>query len=328
MKTATGPRLLGDIGGTHARFAWQAAPGEPLTDIATYWCAEHGSLALTLREYLEDHGKAAPPSCALGIANPVTGDVVTMTNHHWSFSVSALQREMGFERLVVINDFTALALALPLLPPDALQPLGGGPGDAGAPLAVIGAGTGLGVSGLLRVPGGPAVAINGEGGHVTLAAMDDREAEVIAVLRKRFGHVSAERVLSGPGLTNLHAALAELGGQAAAPLGPAEVIARAREAADPLCNEAIDLFCRFLGSAAGDLALTLGARGGVYIGGGIAPRLLPELRTSRLRERFEGKGRFAAYLAPIPVWVIDTPASPAFLGASIALDQAVATEGR
>ncbi|MES3025600.1 MAG: glucokinase [Pseudomonadota bacterium] len=314
-------RLLGDVGGTNARFAWQDGDGAPLRDIATIPTADHPSIAAALAHYLHGLERAAPPWCAIGIANPITGDHVQMTNSHWSFSIEAVRRELGFERLVVINDFTALALALPDLAPADLRQLGGGAPVAHAPLALVGPGTGLGVSGLVpRGEAGRWVALEGEGGHVTLAATNAREAAVLGVLRDRFGHASAERAVSGQGLEALHAALCALDGAAEnVPLTAAEVSRGALAASDPRCVEALDLFCAFLGNVAGNLALTLGARGGVYIGGGIVPRLGEVFTRSRFRECFEDKGRFRGYLAAIPVYVIHTEVSPALLGAARAL---------
>jgi len=314
------PRVLGDVGGTNARFAWQTQPGAPLSDVATYQSSEYGSLLDAIRCYVAEHHKPSPRQCAIGMANPITGDRVRMTNHHWSFSISELQRDLKVERLTVINDFTALALSLPALASADLRPIGGGTAAPDAPLAVLGPGTGLGVSGLLPGRRGAFVPLNGEGGHVTLAAFDDREAAVVQWLRMRFDHASAERALSGPGLVNLYEAACSMSGWAARMLGPAEVIAGARGGADPCCVTALDLFCGFLGSVAGDLALTLGARGGVYIGGGIAPRLIAEIERSTFRERFESKGRFRAYLSGIPTFVIDAAVSPALVGAARALD--------
>ena len=165
----TPARLLGDVGGTNARFAWQDTDGAPLRDVVSIPTADHPTLAAALAAYLRSVGQAAPPWCAIGIANPVTGDHVQMTNSPWSFSIEAVRRELGFERLVVVNDFTALALALPDLAPGELRQLGGGAAVAAAPLALIGPGTGLGVSGLVPT-GEPGrwVALQGEGGHVTL----------------------------------------------------------------------------------------------------------------------------------------------------------------
>lgn len=320
MTSNSSPRLLGDIGGTNARFAWQTHAGAAPTDVATYACADHASLLAAIEHYLAEHGKAGVAACAVGIANPITGDTVRMTNHHWSFSIADLKRALGLQRLAVINDFTALALSLPALGPADLRPIGRGTAAPGMPMAVLGAGTGLGVSGLIPTGRGHCMPINGEGGHATLAASDDREAAIIDRLRHRFGHASAERALSGPGLVNLYEAACMLAGETARALNPSDVIDLARGGADPFCRDAIELFCSFLGNVAGNLALTLGARGGVFVGGGIAPRLFAELEGSVFRARFEGKGRFLDYLAQIPTVVIDAQVSPALIGASRALD--------
>ena len=322
MSIAPFPRLLGDIGGTHARFAWQATAGTPLTDTRVLRCAEHPTLDAAVRHYL--HGlqgaaRPAPRACAIGIANPVTGDQIRMTNHHWSFSIRELQAQLGLERLLLINDFEALALALLTIADADLRQIGGGTADASSTRAVLGPGTGLGVAGLL--PGG-LHAVTGEGGHVTLAPTDDRESAVIGWLRRRFGHVSAERVLSGPGLVNLYHAISALDETPAEPLAPADIVDRALAGGDAACRTAVELFCAFLGSVAGNLALTLGARGGVYIGGGIVPRLGEAFERSPFRGRFEGKGRFAEYLAGIPTWVIHAAEPPALNGAARALDSA------
>lgn len=318
----TYPRLVGDIGGTNARFGWLAAPGAALTDIDTLPGASYASLADAMRAYLAQHGKPAPRWCAVGMANPVVGDRVQMTNHHWSFSISGMQQELGLARLLVINDFTALALSLPALQPADLRQVGGGRAVEDAPLALLGAGTGLGVSGLLPASAGHrAIPINGEGGHVTLAAADERDERVIAVLRRRFGHASAERALSGPGLENLHQALLELACEPAARLDAAEITRRAVDGSDARCAETLELFFGFLGTVAGNLALSLGSLGGLYIGGGIVPRLGDAIDRSNFRERFVSKGRFRGYLEQIPTFVVQAKISPALTGAARALDE-------
>ena len=314
------PRLLGDVGGTNARLAWQDRPGAAPSRVSTYACADHESLLSVIRSYLAQHQLSQPQGCAIGIANPILGDQVRMTNHHWSFSISEMRRQIGVARLKVINDFTALALSLPALAECDLRPIGRGQAVPGAAMAVLGPGTGLGVSGLIPAGHGSYLPITGEGGHVTLAASDDLDALVIQHLTRRFGHCSAERVLSGPGLVNLYDALCAIAGRPHQSLEPSQVIDRARNEGDRQCSDALALFCGFLGAVAGDLALTLGAHGGVYIGGGIAPRLLPELDRTAFRDRFESKGRFRDYLASIPTFVIDSLVSPALIGASRALD--------
>jgi glucokinase len=255
------------------------------------------------RAYLARSG-ARPRRAAFAVAAPIAGDRVVLTNRDWSFSTEALRARLGLDELKVINDFEAIARALAHLPPAELRQVGGGAAEPGAPVAVLGPGTGLGVSAV--VDGKPLAT---EGGHVTMPAADEREAEAIARIRARLGHVSAERVLSGPGLQNLYAALAGTDG---AP-DPDEITARALAKADAAAEETLDMFCAMLGTVAGNLALTYGARGGVYVAGGIVPKLGTVFDASRFRARFEDKGRFREWLAPIPVFVV-TAEAPALTG--------------
>ena len=320
MTPAIFPRLVGDVGGTHARFAWVEAPGARPARIRTYRCAEHAGIEDALAAYSADEALPAPRAAALGLANPVQGDRIEMTNNAWAFSRQALAQRLGVERLLLLNDFTALALALPALPAEDLLPLGGGPAQPDKPLALLGAGTGLGVSGLIPTGDGRLVPLSGEGGHASLPATGDEQAEILALLRRRFAHVSAERALSGPGLLNLYEACCQRAGVAAEALSPAQVVERAVQGSDTRCTEAAGLFWDFMASVAGNLALHLGAVGGVYIGGGLGPRLLACLDLPRFRQQFEHKGRFSGYLAPIPCWLIRSEESPALLGANRALD--------
>lgn len=310
------PRLLGDVGGTNARFAWQASEGAPLTHTQVLPCAQYPGIAEAIEAYLHITGGASPAAAGIGIANPITGDQVVMTNHHWSFSIQALQQRLSLQRLKVINDFTALALALPSLTADQKIQIGGGAALDHAPVALLGAGTGLGVSGLMP-SGHHWLPIAGEGGHVTLAAQTPQEFRVIERIQQKYGHASAERVLSGQGLVDLYQALSE---ETNPNVTAGDISQRALKDKDSLSLACLDMFAGFLGSVAGDLALTLGARGGVYIGGGIVPRFLGWFETSSFRQRFEAKGRFESYLRDIPVWVIQAQESPALLGAARALD--------
>jgi len=218
----------------------------------------------------------------------------------------------------VINDFTALALAVPLLPPEALRKVGGGAGVPGTALAIIGPGTGLGVSGLLP-QGTHWIPIQGEGGHTAFSPMDEREDGVLSLLRERFGHVSTERVASGPGLVNLYESLCALDGVMVKALKPEHITDAGLSGSDPQCVEAVHMFCAILGTAAANLVITLGARGGLYIGGGIVPRLGDYFASSAFRTRFEHKGRFSKYLAEVPAWVI-LAESPALHGLAAALN--------
>lgn len=299
--------LVGDIGGTNARFG--LVDDDRLIDVLGYPCAEHAGLAEAVQAYLRRTG-ARPLRAALCVAGPVAGDGVRMTNHPWSFSIDETRRQLGFEHLVVINDFAAIAHAVPRIDNGDRRAVGGGAAAEGAPIAVIGAGTGLGVAAL--VSSGPDwIIVPTEGGHVTLAASTEREAAVIARIRAAFGHVSAERLISGPGLCLLYRTLAELDGRPVTDREPAAVVGAA--ATDPLCAEALDLFCAFLGTTASNLALSLGARGGVVIAGGIVPKLGIVFDRSPFRARFEAKGRFSDYLKAIPTWVVTHP-QPALLG--------------
>jgi glucokinase len=317
------PRLMGDVGGTNARFAVQEAAGAQPTQVVTYPSVEYATIADALKAYLAQLTCARPLQAAIGIANPIVGDHVQMTNFHWSFSIEAVRQALGFDRLLLINDFTALALSLPMLQPQHLRRIGaGGATDPKAAVGLVGPGTGLGVSGLLHVHASArSVPLGGEGGHVSLAPANAREDRVVAVLRDKFGHASAERALSGMGLVNLYEALCTIDGVGAAALDPAGVTAAATAGSDPRCVEAVEIFFGLLGSVAGNLALTLGSRGGMYIGGGIVPRLGDWIHRSTFRDRFVSKGRFRDYLEGIPTWLIHAETSPALIGAANALDQ-------
>jgi glucokinase len=249
---------------------------------------------------------------ALAIAAPLLGDQISMTNHNWRFSVSALRQQMHWRRLIVLNDFTALAMAIRYLPEQELMQVGGIKHVSEAPIALLGAGTGLGVSGLIY-GGQHWLPLQGEGGHVSLAPGTERETAVLKQLWKHFDHVSAERVLSGPGLVNLYTAICELDGVATTLDDPAEITQQALNDSGKQCVETLQMFCALLGSVAGNLVLTLGATNAVYVGGGIVPRLGDYFAQSSFRSRFEGKGRYVEYLRAVPVYVINS-AQPAFVG--------------
>jgi glucokinase len=309
--------LVGDVGATNARFGLMS-PQRELLNTRTLAVADHPTIADAITAYLAQRGALPMPrQAAVAIASAVTGDRVAMTNHPWSFSISALKSELGVDRLEIINDFTALALALPHLGAESRLPVGGGAPAAKAPLGVLGPGSGLGVSGL--IPAGTGwVALSGEGGHATMAPASDRESAVLDRMRRHFDHVSAERVLSGPGLVNIYNTLTALDGVPSRGYAAAQITDPEIGAADPVCAETTLLFCAMLGTMAGNLALTLGARGGIYIGGGIVPRLGERFVQSPFRTRFEAKGRFSEYLAAIPTYLVTHPL-PAFLGCAAVL---------
>jgi len=309
--------LVGDIGGTNARFGL-VSPDGTLRHTNTFAGADFPQIDGAIRTFLEQRGNLPlPKSGCIAIAAPVSGDEIRMTNHPWHFSITELGRELGFERFLVINDFTAVALAVPRLQSGDRMAVGGGAPVAGKPIGILGPGSGLGVSGL--VPSGMHwQALAGEGGHTTMPAANQRENDVLAQMRRHFDHVSAERCLSGPGLVNLYNSLAAVDGVPAAPYTAAQITDLETRAADPLCEEATAMFCAMLGTVAGNLALTLGAQGGVYIAGGIVPRFGDAFAKTEFRERFEAKGRMRPFLAAIPTYVV-THKLPAFLGCAAAL---------
>ncbi|MGJ9417767.1 glucokinase [Massilia sp. CMS3.1] len=313
------PRLLADVGGTNARFALELAPGQ-FEAVQVLACGDHATFADAMRAYLASPAAVAAGQvshAAVAIANPVDGDQIRMTNHHWQFSIEAVRREVGLDTLLVVNDFYALARSLPHLPDADKVQVGGGMARAGAPLGLLGAGTGLGVSGLIPT-GSSWIALNSEGGHVGFSPANELEVAVLQYAWREFEHVSAERFLSGAGVGLIYRALAHIGGQPMESLSAPEISRRALTGECALSEQVIDVFCGMLGCAAGNLAVTLGAQGGVYIGGGIVPRLGERFASSCFRSRFEQKGRFASYLAQVPTYVI-TAEYPAFLGVSAVL---------
>ena len=314
--------LIADIGATNARFALlDPSTGSPgpeairVLSVQSYAGIEDATAA-----YLDaiGAGTASLDRAGICIAGPVTGDEIRMTNHPWAFRQSELRRQFGLTALHVMNDFTALALALPRLRASDLRQVGSGRPVENAPMAVLGPGTGLGVSGLIpiRCPDGSVLwqPLSGEGGHVTLAAETDRQGDILATRRHQSGHVSAEDFICGRGLVNLYRTICETDGKRfPRDITPAEVSNHALDGSDAIAAEAVDNFCGWLGNLAGNLALTLGASGGVYIAGGIVPKLGGFFDQSPFRERFEDKGRFRDYLAAIPTYVV-THDFPAFLG--------------
>ena len=328
------PWLVADIGGTNARFGWLAGPAASVEHVRVLPVGDHASPAAAAQAYLAQlqsllgEAFAAPRRAAFALATAVAGDQIELTNAHWSFSRAATQAELGLDALLALNDFEALALSLPRLKAGQLRPWPASVLPAAAPqgaLAVIGPGTGLGVGGVLHTRSGW-VALPGEGGHATLSAADSFESELLAHVRREYAHVSAERLLSGIGLPTLHDAVLAVNGAtgaAAARLATEHIVERGLSGLDPLCAQTLNSFCALLGSFAGNVALTLGARGGVYIGGGIVPRLGEFFFASQFRERFEAKGRFQSYLEGIPTALI-TDTLAALSGAALAIEQHVA----
>ncbi|MCP1674887.1 glucokinase [Natronocella acetinitrilica] len=306
------PWLLADIGGTNARFAIQQATGGAPEQQRVLACADHATLTEAVEAYLITTDGPRPKQAAMAIATPVTGDHVRMTNHHWSFSIEQTRRALHLAELHLLNDFTAQALAVPHLAAADKTPLGGDTPAPGCAIAVLGPGTGLGVSGLLPAADGW-IPLQGEGGHVSFSPATDLEIELLRTLRQNHDHVSAERVVSGMGIANIHGALVQIHGQAGDSLSAPVIVERARQGDCELCLLTLRTFAGILGNVTGNLVLTLGARGGFYICGGIVPRLGALFDRDLFRQRFEAHGRFSDYLAPIPGTLV-TAAQPALMG--------------
>ena len=293
--------LVADIGGTNARFATADLATLSLMDIRTFPTAEHATLAAAMRAYLNDAPEKITHA-GLAVAAPLRDDAVKFTNAVWTFKQSTLAQEAGLEAAYVFNDFEAQAYALPVLSDDEIHTLGGGGVVAGAPKAVLGPGTGLGVAALIWSPSGW-IPVPGEGGHQTFPAENERELAILERMRKGLGRLSVERVLSGPGLADIYQAIAASNGLGDVELSPKEVEQRAISGEDDMATQALDFFVQWLGRFAGDMALAFGARGGVYIGGGIAPKMLSRLEQADFREEFERKGRMKPYVEAIPIQV-------------------------
>lgn len=310
--------LVGDVGGTNARFAL-VDQDRRVRYPKTYPAKDFASLDDAVCAYMKDTaGRKRPTRAAIAVAGPVVHGEIEFTNLDWHVSEADLLANCDFEAVKLLNDFAAQALAAPRLEPESLHRLG--PRERGAEdgaIAVLGPGTGFGVAALAR-SGGRDTPLPSEGGHAAFAPYDEVEDQVLDRLRARHGgRVSVERVLSGPGLLDLYRALGDIGSIEATAKEPGEVVAGA-EAGDVLALRAVERFCAILGGVAGDLALTFGARGGVYVAGGVAPRLLDQLSSGGFRQRFEAKGRLADYVKDIPTFVITHPYT-ALLGAARAL---------
>lgn len=308
-------QLIADIGGTNARFALRSEG--IIHDERVLACADYPHIADAVEDYLlrvDASGARRPREAAFAIACPVIGDVIRMTNYVWEFSASAVRRQLRLERFIVLNDFTALAMAIPHLSSQQLLQVGGGIPVMNAPIALVGPGTGLGVSGLIH-SAGHWLPLQGEGGHATFAPANEREIEILNVLWRQYSHVSTERLLSGPGLVAIYQSLCILDGLPVEPFLPPDIARHGLDGTRAVCTEALNIFCAVLGTFAADVVLTLGALGGVYIGGGIVPKLIDFFKQSGFRSRFEAKGRYAEYLASIPSWVITTE-TPALVGVS------------
>lgn len=294
--------VVADIGGTNARFALAGLETLELSQIRHFLCSDYPTLAGATSAYLQGLDQS-PRHAAFAVAAPVMGEEISLTNSPWSFTRDELCRATGLEDALVLNDFQALALSLPHLSRGELHQIGGAEPSPCATKLVLGPGTGMGVAGLVWA-GTEWVAVTSEGGHISLAAHTAREFELAERLRSGHRHISVERALSGPGLADLYRAVAAAHSGAPEQLAPNDVLTRGIAGSDKIAVEALGVFVDWLGGFAGDAALLFGARGGIYLGGGIAPNMIDALSTGAFRHAFEDKGRMRSYLAPTPVYVI------------------------
>lgn len=312
--------LVADIGGTNARFALcdPAAASRQLREVQALRTADFASLQQAAEHYLALVGER-PTRAALALACPVDGDDMRLTNRGWSFNRHALRQALRLEELCLVNDFGAIARAVPMLAPEERVLLHGPEVRVRrGPVSVLGPGTGFGVALLVGSGEQGWQVVETEGGHAGFAPLDDEERALAAWMVARHGRVSWERLLSGSGLVAIDAVLGEHAGRRGpGPREPGDIVTAALEGGDDVARRALERFCAILGSVAGDIALVQGARS-VVIAGGIVPRFLPFLRASGFRERFLAKGRFAGWLEPVPVEVLVHP-NPGLLGAALAL---------
>lgn len=298
-------KLIADIGGTNARFA--LVNDNHISDVEVLPCADYKSPADAAQAYLKGRG-VTPETGAFAVATALDGsDNIAMTNHVWAFSINETCRNIGLQRLKIVNDFAALAHGVPYLGERDRYQLGGGTAMKGMPIGIIGPGTGLGAAGVVFSDGKPVV-MPTEGGHVTMPATNAREFALFEWLKQsKYHHVSAERVVSGKGMVNVYNAICGVDGVSLPDRTPAEITQAGLDGSCRVCAEVLDLFCHFLGVVAGNLALSYGAGGGIFIAGGIVPKLGDYFRNSRFRDSFVAKGRFRDYQERIPTFVITHP---------------------
>lgn len=322
VMTKNEPVLLADIGGTNARFTFSHAG--MVTDIAQFSARDYGSLAIAALHYLDTHN-VRPVRAILAVAAALDGgdDVAFIQNPAWNFSRASLCSALGLADIRLVNDFEAIAYAIPRLSHADIRKIGAGDAQNGGPVAVMGPGTGLGAAGIVFPDGKTPHVISSEGGYVTLAAQTQRSVALFDAIRAHYNitHISAERIVSGEGIENIFRAIGAVDGKSLPSLTAADITAAAQDGSCASACETVDLFCGFLGTVAGNLALTYGAQGGVYIAGGIVPKLGPLFDSSPFRSAFVDKGRAQPYLEAIPTFVVTHP-FPAFEGLSTMAGQA------
>lgn len=313
------PYIVADIGGTNARFGLvtsidQAKREFTVENQQTYPSGEFDGLEQAVACYQESLGREKIIGACLAVAGPVAGDTIKLTNLNWNISIPAAKDKLGLAKLEIINDFAAYAYAIQYIDKQFLTPINTGSGVEGCPIAVVGPGTGFGVAALVK-HGHRVSVVASEGGHMSLAANTALQAAIKEQLSRQYQLVSVERVFSGPGLRHLYHALAAVEGKVAKPYRTAEISQHALDGTDEMCQRTLSLFCSWLGGVTGDLALALGAKGGVFLSGGILPRIADFLLASDFQQAFKAKDQMSHYLKDIPVQLV-TQGNSALLGAA------------
>ena len=313
--------LVTDIGGTNARFALYDLSTNELSAITKVLISKDDVLLELIKSYLNSQSETVDMAC-IAIACPIDeGDLIEMTNNNLSFSRSELIKELKLTKLEVINDFTAVSTSIPRLSANDVIKIGGEEPNLNYPIAIYGAGTGLGVSHLVKVNENW-ISLPGEGGHTELPMVNEEEDRILAQLRKKFGRVSCERFLSGNGIVNIYQALLQINNQPIEEITPDIIVNKALSNSCPICLATLTHFCTFMGRFGGNLALTLNTQGGVYIAGGIVPRFIEFFKASPFREAFEYKGRMSFLVKKIPVYVI-IHKDPGLFGAGVYLQNSL-----
>ena len=313
--------VVADLGGTNIRLAVLDLMSGELSHTQEYACAQFTNIEPALTQYFDSLPDTVSHLC-IGIACPVEHDQITMTNLHWAFSKQALTEKFRLKKLFVINDYTAISFAVPFLSAQDKIQIGGGQEVVDGVKAIFGPGTGLGVSHLIK-QGSKWISLDGEGGHASFAPNTRLQSDVLLLLQEKFGHVSAERLLSGQGIENIYHALCQLAGKPVIFADAATISNAALNNECEIATQTLTLFCQAMGGFAGNLALSLDCRGGVYIAGGIVPRFIDFFQASQFRVFFEGKGRLKTSLQAIPTYLI-IHNNPVLLGAAVYLQQELA----
>ena len=301
--------IIGDIGGTNCRLATCDPLNGQIENIEVFAVTDFLSIDDAIKTFMGMHSSYLNSKASIAIANPITGDQITMTNAHWDFSIEQTRINCGLDQLVLLNDWEAVALSLPILQDSDLERINDRPANVSGTRALCGVGTGLGVAGLVGTRDGTWVPVAGEGGHVSFSPVDEEESQILNILMGTHDHVSFEKILSGPGLVGLYQTIAAINGALVETLTPQKIVAQASTQDDPVCKKALEVFCGILGNFAGNLCLTLGATGGIYVGGGVIQKIVEAgaFEQERFLDRLALKGRLSGWLQDIPAYLLKSP---------------------